>query len=82
MDERGQDVQVNEKLQLFLEVNEQVEDIVKKDLVIPYGKSSGRIGEVVSGILLLVIRIGIIVPIDFNDEIFFTQGCRKSYVCA
>src|ERR1044072_5510894 len=45
---KGQDIQVNEKLQTFLEVNGQVEDIVRKDLVFPYGKSSGRIGELVS----------------------------------
>jgi len=45
---KGQDIQVNEKLQTFLEINGQVEDIVRKDLVFPYGKSSGRIGELVS----------------------------------
>ena len=49
MDENGQDAQVNEKLQSFLEVNGQIENIVRKDLRIPYGKSSSRIGEVVSG---------------------------------
>ncbi len=62
MGENGQDVHVNEKLQSFLEANGQVEDIVRKDLIIPYGKSSGRIGEIVSRIFII---IRIIVPINF-----------------
>lgn len=39
--EKGQEIQVNDKLQTFLEVNGQVEGIVRKDLILPYGKSSG-----------------------------------------
>ena len=60
MKDKGQDLYINEKLQTFLEVNGKVEDIVRKDFILPYGKSSGRVGEIVSGIFNIIVRVRII----------------------
>src|ERR1044072_8995978 len=54
MGEKGQDNQANEKLQSFLQTNGKVEDIVRKDLILPYGKVSGRLGKVVSRIIMIL----------------------------
>ena len=73
---RGQDIKVNERLQSFLEANEQVQDIVRKDLIFPYGKSSGRVGEIVSGIFIIVVRVGIVIPDVSNDEICYIRPLK------
>ena len=54
MVENGLDMFVGERLQSFLEANGQVEDIVRKDLTFSYGRSTDRVGKLVSGIPLFL----------------------------